>query len=118
MKEVQQVSLKKALAMLSAIGCTFAVIDPDGNKHGTLELAEPKTDRKRLSPAFPRGEVSEYFVPFIDGMKVGDVVEIPAEKYGVERIRGSICSWFVRNRGKGSVNTFVTKDSVQVMRIN
>ena len=118
MKEVQQVSLKKALTMLTAIGCTFAVIDPDGNKHGTLELAEQKSDRKRLSPAFPRGEVNDYFRPFVENMKVGDVVEIPAGKFGVERVRGSVCSWFVRYRGKGSANTFVTKDTVQVMRIN
>lgn len=117
MKEVQLVSLKKALAMLTAVGCKFAVIDPDGNKHGDLEIVQ-KTDRKRAAPAFKRGTLNDYFHPYVKDLKVGEVAEIPAGEYGVERIRGSVCSWFVRHRGKGSANTFVTKDTVQVMRIN
>jgi len=117
MKEVQQVSLKKAITMLAAIGCKFAIVNPDGNKHGTLEITE-KTDRKRAKSEFRRGEVHDYYIQFIENMNVGEVAEIPAGKFGVERIRGSVCSWFVRNRGKGSANTFVTKDTVQVMRIN
>ena len=115
MKEVQSATLKKTIALLTAMGCKFAVIDPDGEKHGDLEIIEPK-ERKRATPAFPRGEVHDYFIPFIENLQIGEVAEIPGGKYGAERIRGSICSWFVRHYGKGSANTVVVGDNVQVLR--
>ena len=55
MKEVQLASLKKALATLNILGCKYAVIDSDGNRHGDLEIVQ-KPERKRASPTFPRGE--------------------------------------------------------------
>ena len=117
MKEVQLASLKKALATLNILGCKYAVIDSDGNRHGDLEIVQ-KPERKRASPTFPRGEVHDYFAPFIENLEIGEVAEIPSGKYGVERIRGSVCSWFVRNRGKGSANTVVSGNNVQVLRIS
>ena len=74
MQEVQLKLLQRCIRDLNALGCAFAIVDSDGNKHGTLEVNEPKTKRDLI---FKFGSIRKYIVPYIENLNVGEVAEIP-----------------------------------------
>ena len=86
--EVQKLALHRAMAMLTAAKCHFAIVDADGNKYGSLEVAAPP---KRSRGHFPRGTLVAHFLPHIKDMKPGDATCVP---YGMcadaEPLRASL----------------------------
>lgn len=117
MSNIKQQTLKRALAMLDAIGATYAVIEEDGTKHGALEVAEKKSKTPRK---FKHGELSNHVKPFIEKMKVGQVVEVPVSGYPIEHIRSAVVSWAGYRWGKGSITTVSSKEKnlVEALRIS
>jgi hypothetical protein len=115
MSGVKQQTLKRALAMLNAIGATYAVVEENGTKHGTLEVAETK----KRSSKYKHGELSGYAMKWMVGMKVGDVKEVPFDKYTGEELRSATVSWACYHWGTGTVTTATNKDKkvVEVLRI-
>lgn len=116
MSQVKSKALEQAIKILDALKLEYVIFDSEGNKHGELEVAEKK---KRSESEFPRGEIRQYFLPFIKDMGVGDVVEVDAGHYGLERVRGGICSWFLGKYGPSACTTTIkhSKNSVEVLRI-
>lgn len=108
MNMIQQQTFKKALAYLDAVGATYAVIDSSGEKHGTLEVIEPK---KRKKSERPYGELSKFAIKWVGHMEIGDVVEVPVEEYDPETVRGAITSWACNNWGKGKLTTAYNKET-------
>lgn len=117
MEQVKELVMKRALANLSAIGCTYAIIDSDGVKHGSLELAS-KRGHTRCAPIYGMGTLKKYYAPFIEQMPIGTVVSIPPDKFTAEKIRGAICSELFRMYGKGNYTTTVNRKTncVEVLR--
>jgi hypothetical protein len=117
MSMIQQQTLKKAIILLDAIGATYAIIDQQGNKHGTLEVVEAKT--KRAKSKHPRGYMSDYAESQIGHLKVGDVVELSIEQFGKEGTRGAVTAWACNNWGNGKITTGYNKDTnkLEVLRI-
>lgn len=115
MSGVKQQTLTRALNMLNAIGAIYAVIEQDGTKHGTLEVAEPK----KRSGKYAHGELSGYASEHMANMSVGDVVEIPFGKYEGEEVRSAAVSWACYHWGNGTVTsaTIKEKNIVEVLRI-
>lgn len=115
MSGVKQQTLTRALNMLNAIGATYAVIEQDGTKHGTLEVAEPK---KRGSK-YAHGELSKYVSGYMKDMNITDVYEIPFGKYEGEEVRSAAVSWACYHWGNGTVTsaTIKEKNIVEVLRI-
>lgn len=105
MNEIQKNAFAKALKTLTALNCKFAVITPDNEKFGTLDVVEKS---KRFSK-YKKGEVTKYITQFLNNMKVGDVFEIPADKFDLKDIQPRVCDWFSKNRGKDSVTTHQNK---------
>ena len=122
MLEIQKTTLDKALTLLKAVGAKYLVVDVDGETHKNHEfnIVEPKQKMIRAQSAFPRGEVKDYFLPFVKDMVAGDVVIIDGGKYGAERVRGSICSWFSQAHGNGVVTTAINSNTntVEVLRVS
>ena len=118
MKEVQKQAMEKAITWLIAAGCKFAIIDPDGNKHGTLDVTE-KNGKKRPS-IYPHGELSSYVAGYLTGIEVGAVAEVPLGKYERRSIVSSCSSWMCRYFGNGTHTASFNKknNSVEVLRIS
>lgn len=110
-------ALAQAIKILNALKVGYAIIDEDGNRHGNLEVTEPK---KRAPSAFPRGEVRSYVLQFIEKIQVGEIKEVPADKYGLERVRANCCSWLIERYGPGCCTTSINHDNntIEILRIS
>jgi hypothetical protein len=117
MSMIQQQTLKKAIILLDAIGATYAIIDQEGNKHGTLDVVDAKP--KRAKSIHPRGYMSDYAESQIGQLKVGDVVELSIDQFGKEGTRGAITAWACNNWGSGKITTGYNKQThkLEVLRI-
>lgn len=117
MKEVHKSAIEKSIVWLKAAGCTFAIIDADGNKYGDLEVAEKKKKRPGL---YPHGELSKYVGAFLKNIKPSEVVDVPLGKYDRKTIMSTCSSWMCRNVGNG-VHTAAFNEktnAIEVLRVS
>lgn len=116
--EVQKLALNRAMAMLTAAKCQFAIVDAEGNKYGGLQVAEPP---KRTRGAFPRGTLVAHFQPYIKDVKPGDVVCVPygicAEKPQRDALQRAIASHCSAAWGNKTYITHMNDAGVEVLRI-
>ena len=117
MSQIQEQALKRAISMLEGMKCSYAIIDPLGNKHGNLAVQEPSV--RSGVRKFPHGERSTYVRTFISSMNVGDVVSVPLGKFDALDVQSSSTSAAHKLWGKGSVTTTINrpKSVVEIMRI-
>jgi hypothetical protein len=118
--EVQKQLLRKTIAMLNATGVKYALVDFDGNKHGSLEIATEPAGRKRTRSLTPYGSLLEYAMPFVKDMVPGDVVVIPAtELFTPPRLQSTVSGWTSRVWGDGCATTHQnhTTNTLEVLRI-
>ena len=117
MKDVQLKLLQRCIRDLEALGCTFAIVDTEGVKHGTLEVAEPKSRKSRCE--FEFGSVTKYLEPYIRDLQVGQVAEIPVNEFGYSRLQSTAGSWFNKKYGAGSQTSTQNKDknTLELMRL-
>lgn len=119
MENIQKIALEKILKSLTALGCQFAVVDPDGVKHGILEIADPQNKGKRSPLKHPFGELKRYVDSQLEGIAVGDVISVPQDKFDLETLQSS-CGHYMRlNFGSDSYMTTQMRDQklVQVLRL-
>jgi hypothetical protein len=119
MEPVQKIALEKLLKSLGALGCKFAVVDPEGVKHGDLEIAEPTQAAKRSPLKHAYGELKRYVDAQLDGIAVGAVINVPKDKFDLETLQSS-CGHVMRlNFGSDSYMTTQANDKthVQVLRL-
>jgi hypothetical protein len=117
MLQIQEQALKRAISMLEGMKCSYAIIDPLGNKHGTLVVKEPAV--RSGGRKHPHGERSSYVRAFITGMQLGDVVNVPFGKFDALDVQSSSTSAAQKLWGKSSVTTTINrpKEVVELMRI-
>lgn len=105
---------------LSAIDCKFAIIDGEGNRYGTLEIALPKEEKKRKKPKYPWGTLTTYLLPYLKTLDApGKMVSIPFGKYEGDSLCSTLSSWGTKNFGAGSMkHTMITTEKrIEVKRI-
>ena len=119
MENIKQGALNKALNTLNALGCKYAVIDEDGNKHGTLEVMAAKTGNTKRPSFFPKGEVKNHVMQYIGNIQVGDVKEVPYGKYGGNTIQSSVSSFMHHRYGSGAHTSSQNhaKKALEVLRL-
>ena len=114
---VQVEALGRALKLLNAAGCKYAVIDAAGTKHGTLELA----DKAKRTRNHPPGAFLDYHRPLTEKMVAGDRIKVPYGPFGGdedrESLRSSISGFCSREWGNGTYITAVAADGVELMRV-
>jgi hypothetical protein len=76
MMEVQRIAIERALRFLNAAGCKYCILEADGTKHGTLEIAAPN-DTSRRASRFPRGAMLAHYMPYVKDLKAGDAPKHP-----------------------------------------
>lgn len=119
MEPVQKIALEKLLKSLGALGCKFAVVDPEGVKHGDLEIVDATQKGKRSPLKHPHGELKRYIDTKLDGIAVGAVINVPKDKFDLETLQSS-CGHYMRlNFGSDSYMTTQAADKthVQVLRL-
>lgn len=118
--EVQKQLLRKTITMLNASGVKYALVDFDGVKHGTLEIAPEKAPSKRSPSITPYGSLNEYAIPYIVDMVPGEVVTIPeTDLFTLRRLQSCISGWTLRVWGEGTATTHQNhkNNTLEVMRI-
>jgi hypothetical protein len=99
MEHMQQVAFKRALNALNALKCQFAIITPEGEKFGELEVTKPTVKRR-----YKKGELKNYVQQFLTPVKVGENFTVPCADYEMDAIATSVSRWFYKNYGAGSLS--------------
>ena len=116
MEQIKQTTLKKANALLNAVGAQYAIIDADGEKHGTLEVTEKRKSRKRL---YKHGELTAYCVSNFKELSIGDVFVFPIGSYPIQDMQRTLSSWLCKQYGNSTHTTCMSEDrqSIEVLRV-
>ena len=99
MEHMQSVAFKRAINVLTALKCQFAIITPEGEKFGELEVCKPKNTKKHKM-----GELKNYVEQFVASVEVGQNFTVPCGDYDMETIATSVGNWFYKKYGAGSLN--------------
>ena len=114
MNPFEQTSFNRAINILKALKCQYAVILPDGTKHGELEVTVKKEEKD-----YEYGEITSYVEEFVKELAVGGTLTIHAGKYPIDKVQGACLNWFHKRHGAGSVTTSRNRltGTVDAMRI-
>jgi hypothetical protein len=119
--QVQTEALNRALKLLNAAGCSYAVIDAEGHKYGGLDVVEPKPPRKQRHRNHPIGTFIDYHRQFTNALKPGEAVKVPLGPFtspeDTNSLRSSISAYFAREIGPGKILTVITSTEIEVLRI-
>lgn len=107
--KLQRDQLDRITTILTNMGCTFAIIMPDGNKLGDLDVVEKK--RTRAPSQYARNELRDYILPYIWGLLEGQIASIPHGKYDPVHLQSYLTSYACRIWGNGSYTTTINKDA-------
>jgi hypothetical protein len=119
MKDIHKAALDKALSYLIAVGCQFAVIDPDGNKHGTLEVVAPKIPGKR-NLKYPYGSIAAHLKPFLSQLtEIGKHTSFPVLDFDPQYLKTNAIAWCEYRFGKNKVLFEITDNqkSIEAIRL-
>lgn len=119
MEQVKQITLEKALRLLKSVGCQYAVIDPDGNKHGDLAVAEEKKKPKTRTGTWKHGEVAALIRSKISDMGIGDVVCIEYNDENIGAVQSTTGPMMQGMYGKGNYTTSLNRGQghLEVLRV-
>jgi hypothetical protein len=92
--------LARIIAALENLGCTYTVTSPGGDT-----VTNTQSLRKRAPSLFPRGEVRQYYRPFVENLQVGQSAEVPFDKYRPEGLQSGLVSYCAELWGRGSATT-------------
>ena len=118
-KGVKAATLKKAIALLSALQTQFIIKTEEGDLYtlGDLVLADD-TKRTRVCKD-PHGMHKDFLIAAgLDTMQVGEVLVIPKGEFEVQAVQRRASSRACSLWGNGSATTAVVGDNVEVLRIN
>ena len=118
MSDVTNIALERAIKLLVATRCQYAIVTEDGQTYSNgLEVFVTKT-RKRAPRKYPYGEVTAYYKPLLNiTAPVGSVQVVSFGKYLPEEIRSGMCSYLSREWGKDTYISNVTNEGVEILRI-
>lgn len=113
----QSIAVSRAIALLNAAKVQYKILTEDGAEYGTLQVVYPK-QKKRIYTR-PRGEMRDYYLPFVKDQQPGETVRIPFGPYEAEDIRGPLCGYCSINWGNGSYITTIDRigSFVEVLRV-
>ena len=115
---VKTEALSRALKLLAAAGCEYAVIDSSGQKYGSLEVARPSVKRNRNHPA---GTFLDYHKPMTEALQAGQSKLVPFGPFvsaaDRDSLRSSISGYCSREWGSGTYITAIAKDGIEVLRV-
>ena len=112
MSNIQEIALKKALVLLKASGCTYHVVDMDGEEYG-----EPIHEKKKRLFKYKYGAVRTYLKPYIENLQEGQVVEVPIGEFNIDSVQSGLASYMAAMYGMGQYITTRSDDGQFVQMI-
>jgi hypothetical protein len=123
LREVHKKAIDDAMSRLKAVGCAFKIVTPinseiihDPNK----VLDKRKQTVRRADLPYSYGDLKKHYMPYIENVSVGDVVEIPYDD-GLPyfAIQSSLSAHLTNTWGKGSYTTTTNKKTknLEVLRL-
>ena len=117
---VQTEALTRALKLLTAANVQFAVIDAEGVKHGTLEIAVTPPPKKRHQN-HPRGAFLKHHEALTKTLQPGSAVVVPYGQFESTEdrvsLRSSITGFCSRTWGNDTYITCCTDAGIEVLRV-
>lgn len=114
MQDLQVRELQRAVKFITAIGCSFKVIAPNGEEYGDLEVVAAKA---RAGLRYKKGAIRSHYKSQLNlESGIGDVQVVECGDFDSETIRGGICSMLTGEWGKGTYTTSTSGSQVHVMR--
>lgn len=113
MMEVQKIAITKALRTLEAMKehVQFAA-EFNGEVFGNRKLAEAKAYKR--APRYPYGETRKHYIPYFEGVKIGDVIEVPFGPFDPGVLSANISAACVHMFGKGNSTVHQNKKTGNV----
>ena len=111
MREIENKVLNKALQMLDALKCEYAIVDSDGTKHGELQI-QPKKAKRPVK--YEWGALTNHIRPLVQSIKIGEVVKVPVAPFDIESVQGSVGSLCFKLWGRGNHTSALTKDRTYI----
>ena len=108
----------KAIAILHATPkVQFVIVAPDGTQYvrGNLQFRQ----RKKRPSKHPFGTLMLHYKPYLKNLNVGEVAEIPFDKFEFKSLRSAISAYCCTNWGKGAAITSISDDKkyLEVFRV-
>lgn len=117
--DIKTVATQRAIATLKALGAQMKVIMPDGSEYGELKVL---TEEPRLKKGerYGYGSIKAHIEAFISDTAVGDVREVPVDRFDLNTIQRGISSYSASAWGTGSAVTMQRPDkgAVEVFRVS
>lgn len=109
--------LEQIKQALERMGCLYAIVDQQGNQHGTLKVEMRK--KKQMNPDRAYGEMKAYVEQYLSGIGLDEIREVPFGKYPVEDVRSAACNYLGRIYGNGTYTSCLNKakQCVEIMRM-
>lgn len=109
-------AFNKAIAILDALGCTYAVIDPDGKQIGNLKVA---AEKRAYKSGKPYGYVSNYIRTHCPALKVGEAINVPVDTMDIAVFQRILSGYITKHYGAGTHMTAINraKNLIEVLRI-
>lgn len=118
MEHIKQVALQKALTLLAASGSQFAVIDPDGNTHGTLQVVAPKSPKKTVAYTHKHKFQAKYkYLEKVQALKPNDSIKFDLEPDEVQAFQSALAGGGGRFFGPGNYMTARNGNTVELLRL-
>jgi hypothetical protein len=112
--------VERSIMALRAAKAKFIIVMPSGETivEGDLKLEIPNLKRQRKKSDFPHGALTAHYLPHLEKMKPGDMVEIPFGNFPAAVLAGSISSRVCQLWGKQTAMTAqnMEKKVVEVLR--
>ena len=118
-KGVKAATLKKAIALLSALQTEFIIKTEEGDLYTLGDLVLADDSKRTRTCKDPRGMHKDFLIAAgLDAMQVGQVLVIPKGEFDVSAVQRRASSRACALWGNGSTTTAVVGDSVEVLRIS
>lgn len=118
MEHIQFAALQKAMALLSASGAQFAIIDADGKQYGGLELAKPKAPKIQRKRTQKNKFQEKYrYLDTVKALPVGGVAKFVVTKDESKAFHSALAGSGGRFFGPGNYMTAKNGLSIEIMRV-
>jgi hypothetical protein len=113
MKHIQEVTLKKAIAMLDAVGCEYHIAI-DGQEYG-----EPIGVKVKKGSKYGYGVLTDYVRKHAKDLEIGQTISIPFDQFEIDALHSVTSSYACRTFGNGSCITSRNKEAqtIDVIRV-
>ena len=117
-KGVKATTLKKAIALLSALQTQFIIKTEEGDFYTLGDLVLADEAKKKRVCSVPRGTHKDFLIAAgFDSMQIGDVLTIPKAEYEIDNLQRRASARACSIWGNGSATTAVVGNNLEILRV-